>query len=451
MRIHKTVLLGLLTAACILGMESGSVAFHSGGVGACDGCHSMHNSSEGVSNVTGYAFMSGTGPYLLKASDQSGVCLNCHERAGDIGPTTFHVSTPSIELQPGVPPKQLSPGGDFGWLKKDYAWISSPTGSIQYSYGDRHGHNIVALDFLYQADATNTQAPGGLTVYPAANFACTSCHDPHGRYRRNFDGSITTTGRPIAGSGSFKSSRDPDTTLSVGSYRMLAGQGYLPKSLSASGALAFTYDPPAAVAPDKPNRSEAVTQTRVAYGAGMSEWCQNCHYNMHTPLYPGSANLLHPYGATAKLGIISLSTDSIYSKADNYNRYVKTGDLTGLINTSYLSLVPFEEGTTDYTVLKSHANTDGSWLVGPDKTNAQVTCLSCHRAHASGWDGIMRWNTKSDFIVYNGYYSPAANPEYAQGRTETEATQAYYGRPESPTFAPNEDSLCNKCHNGIYP
>jgi hypothetical protein len=409
----------------------------------------MHNSSQGSENVTGRVFMTGTGPYLLKANDQSGSCLNCHERVGDIGPTTYHVSTPSIDLQPGIPPKQLTPGGDFGWLKKDYGWMSSPTGSIMNSEGDRHGHNIVATNFLYLADKTNTQAPGGLSIYPSSSLACTSCHDPHGRYRRNFDGSITTTGRPIAGSGSFKSSPAPNSTVSVGAYRMLAGQGYLPKSLG--GALAFSYDPPAAVAPDKPNRSEAVTQTRVAYGAGMSEWCMNCHYNMHTPFYPGAENLLHPIGATAKLGIVSKSTDSIYSKADNYNRYVRTGELTGLVDTSYLSLVPFEEGTSDYTVLKSHANTDGSWLAGPDRTNAQVMCLTCHRAHASGWDGIMRWNTKTSFIAYNGAYAPIANPEYAQGRTEAEARQAYYDRPAFPTFALNQDSLCNKCHNGIYP
>jgi hypothetical protein len=408
----------------------------------------MHNSAEGLQNVTGSLPGLGAGPYLLKASDPSGTCLNCHERAGDIGPTSYHVSTPSVDLQPGAPPKQLTPGGDFGWLKKSYSWVSGPTGSSLTSDGDRHGHNIVARDFLYEADKTYTVAPGGISVYYASNFSCTSCHDPHGQYRRNFDGSITTTGRPIASSGSFKSSPDPNGTVSVGAYRLLAGRGYLPKSLT--GAAPFSYDPPVAVAPDRPNRSEAVTQTRVAYGSGMSEWCANCHFNMHTAYYPGTSNLLHPDGAAAKLGLVSLSTDS-YSKADNYNRYVTTGNLSGLADTSYLSLVPFEEGISDYGALKSHANTDGSWLVGPDKTNAQVMCLSCHRAHASGWDGIMRWNSKSDFIAYNGLYAPVANPEYAQGRTETEATQAYYGRPATPTFALNQDSLCNKCHVGVYP
>ncbi len=290
MRILRTVLPGLLSLALVLGLEGGSIAFHSGGVGECDGCHSMHNSSEGTPNVFQLQegatpppslrpFGLGTGPYLLRASDSSSACLNCHSRLGDIGPTTFHISTLPSDQPLGLPPKQLTPGGDFGWLLKDYLW-SSPSGSPMQSLGERHGHNIIAIDFSYSQDGTYSQAPGG--TYPSASLGCTSCHDPHGRYRRNFDGSITTTGRPISGSGSFKSSPSPDATVSVGAYRMLAGQGYQPASLS-GGALAFTFDPPAAVAPDKPNRSEAVTQTRVAYGAGMSEWCLNCHNNMHTP------------------------------------------------------------------------------------------------------------------------------------------------------------------------
>jgi hypothetical protein len=164
---------------------------------------------------------------------------------------------------------------------------------------------------------------------------------------------------------------------------------------------------------------------------------------MHTTVYPGNKNLLHPAGNSAKLGGV---------KADNYNIYVKTGDLSGLANTSYLSLVPFEEGTADYNALKTHARTDDSWLVGPDNTSAQVTCLTCHRAHASGWDGIMRWNADTDYIEFNGAYSQEGQPyqPYGQGRTEAEATRAYYDRPAT-KFAPAQDTLCNKCHIGVYP
>jgi hypothetical protein len=429
MKILSIVIRGLLTAALIIiGLESGSAAFHDGGVGLCVGCHSIHGTDT----------LSISGPSLLREQDASSTCLYCHQQPGDIGPNDYHVSTPFSELPQGRPPKQLTPGGDFGWLKKTFSWVPGPGLPPISSLGERHGHNIVAADFLYDADSTYSAAPGG--TYPSDGLSCISCHDPHGKYRRNFDGSISTTWSPIIGSGSFASSPAPNANKAVGVYRLLGGKGYLPKSLT--GGFAFVNDPPAAVAPDSYNRSEAATQTRVAYGAGMSEWCRNCHPDMHTTTWPGKTNLLHPAGNGAGLGAV---------KTANYNAYIKTGDLTGLVNTSYLSLVPFEEGTRDYATLKAHAKSDDSWLVGPD-TTAQVTCLTCHRAHASGWDGIMRWNAETIFIENNGSYAQEGQPEqpYGQGRTEAEALRAYYDMPAS-KFAPSQDTLCNKCHVGVYP
>ena len=429
----------MILVVSILGAENEAVAFHAGGVGPCDSCHSMHNSVEGQPVIKDLT--RGTHANLLIAQDTSSTCLNCHQQAGDAGPTTYHVSTPALEMPAGVPPKQLTPAGDFGWLNKTYSWlVSAMVPTAYYSYGERHGHNIVAADFLYDPDSTYTIAPGGF--YPADQLACTSCHDPHGRYRRTADGSIATTGTPISASGSFASSPAPDARTSVGAYRMLGGKGYQPKSLI--GNFGFVNDPPAAVAPNWPNRSEDTTQTRVAYGSGMSEWCQNCHANIHTSIYPGPSNLIHAAGNAAKLG---------QHYADNYNSYIKTGvTTTPDASSSYLSLVPFEEGTADYTVLKAHAKTDDTWLAGPDNMSSQVMCLSCHRAHASGWDGMTRWNTVTDYIVYNGQYAQEGQPyqPYGQGRTEIEATRAYYNRPAS-KFALNQDTLCNKCHIGVYP
>jgi hypothetical protein len=439
MKFLITALIGLLPLACIIGLESESSAFHSGGVGPCDGCHSVHNSHEGQPVVED--MLTGVHSNLLLEQDSSSTCLNCHQAAGDAGPTGFHVSTPAVELSGGLPPKQLTPGGDFGWLQKTYTWSPGASLPQEFSRGERHGHNITAQDYLYDADSTYFLSPGG--AYPADRFSCTSCHDPHGRYRRNADGSSTTTGKPIADSGSFVSSRNPDAATSVGAYRMLAGKNYQPKSLQ--GNHAFIYDPPAAVAPNWPNRSEDTTQTRVAYGSGMSEWCRNCHILMHTAGLPGPSNMVHAAGAAAKLG---------QHYADNYNSYIKTGVTltTPDDSASFLSLVPFEEGISDYSVLKSHAKIDDSYRAGPDSTYAQVMCLTCHRAHASGWDGAARWNTRTEFIVYNGFYSQEgqAYQPYGQGRTELEATRAYYNIPAS-TFALNQDTLCNKCHSGAYP
>ena len=378
---------------------------------------------------------------LLKSSDPSSTCLNCHEQTGDIGPTRHHVSTAQSDMPPGTPPKQLGPAGDFGWLKKTFTWVPSITGTLQMSPGDRHGHNIIANSFQYAADSTNSVAPEG--TYPAMSLTCISCHDPHGKYRRDSFGSIATSGTPIQGSGSYASSADPQPGSSVGVYRLLGGKNYQPKYLS--GNYEFINDPPAAVAPDIYNRAESGTQTRVAYGSNMSEWCQNCHTTMHTIISSGTSTVpqSHPVGSLAKFGS-TLST--------NYNMYVKTGVLTGNLTNSFLSLVPFEEGTSDYHTLKAHARSDNSYLNGPDSTSSQVMCLTCHRAHASAWDYATRWNTKSDYIVYNGFYSQdgQAFQPYGQGRTEMEAQKAYYDMQAS-RFALNQDTLCHKCHVGALP
>jgi hypothetical protein len=353
-------------------------------------------------------------------------------------PTGIHISTSRTDMPEGFPPVQLTPAGDFGWLKKNFTWTGS--GQVaQYSVGERHGHNIIAPDRDYFPDITNLQAPGG--VYPAASLTCVSCHDPHGTYRRNYGGSVSRQGKPIKGSGTYAGSPDPDSTLSVGVYRLLGGQNYQPKSLS--GNYGFINHPPAAVAPDLYNRSQAMTQTRVAYGSGMSEWCRNCHTNMHSVLFPGRTNMVHPSGNTDKIGM---------TKANYYNTYIKTGDLSGTAGASYLSLVPFEEGTSNYDLLKTYAKTDDSFLAGPDTLSSQVMCLTCHRAHASAWDGATRWNTRTEYIVYDGFYSQEgqAYQPYGQGRTEMEALRAYYDMGAG-RFAVNQDSLCNKCHGGVFP
>jgi hypothetical protein len=114
---------------------------------------------------------------------------------------------------------------------------------------------------------------------------------------------------------------------------------------------------------------------------------------------------------------------------------------------SYSSLVPFETGSTNYASLKQLvADTP---TAGPDAVGGTpaVMCLSCHRAHASGWDGATRWNTRTGNIVHNGAYSQEGEPyqPYGQGRSELEAAAAYYNTLVS-KFSTTEPGLCNKCH-----
>jgi hypothetical protein len=326
-------------------------------------------------------------------SDPGSSCLICHLNVREKRPNTYLVATADEDMPPGVPPAQLSPGGDFGWLKKSYQWGTGGGEGGGNSPGEGHGHNIVAIDYGFAPDPGRTTAPGG--SFPAARLTCISCHDPHGRYRRFADGSIGTGGTPIQASGSYDTSPDPSGDRAVGVYRLLGGKGYVSSLYDGSP---FTSDPPAAVSPENYNRPEDRGDTRVSYGKGMSEWCANCH----PALLGGSGGKkAHPAGNDIKFSA---------AVAANYNAYVASGNLTGNPSTSYSSMVPFEVGTADYALLKGTAASTGGQTAGPG-TSSNVMCLSCHRAHASGWDHAMRWNMKSEFLVFNGEYPGVEVPE----------------------------------------
>ena len=124
------------------------------------------------------------------------------------------------------------------------------------------------------------------------------------------------------------------------------------------------------------------------------------------------------------------------------------GDLTGSAATSFSSLVPFAENTGDIATLTAHAKNDDTYLNGPG-TSDKVVCLSCHRAHASGFPEALRWNMEGEFMVYNSQYpgtdTTPTVPQFARGRLGAETQAAYYDRPVT-KFASYQRVLCNKCH-----
>jgi predicted CXXCH cytochrome family protein len=419
MRGIKLGLIVLAAALLTLGLGGLAYAFHSGGVAECGGCHSMHKPNPDGNN-------------LLINSDASSTCLSCHQNAADTGPSSYHVSTDPSKLGAGLAPLQRSPGGDFGWLKKTYTFTVRSVTTTED--GATHGHNIVAGDFGYVVDPVNVTSPGG--TYASSDLSCVSCHDMHGQYRRRSDGTIGKDGGAIIASGSYATSTTPGYAeppaagTALGVYRLLAGAGY--KNAPFTGV-------PAAKAPNTYNRTEATTQTRVAYGHATTGghvawgiWCATCHADMHS-----SGNYVHPTDET-------FDDDTV----TNYQKYVKSGDMTGVAATSYTTLVPFIEGTADYAVLATHAKNDDTFLNGPS-SSSRVSCLSCHRAHASGWEYGLRWNMEGEFMVYNSLYpgtdTTPSVPQFARGRTGAETQAAYYDRPVG-KFAPYQRVLCNKCH-----
>lgn len=421
-RVRASLII-IAALALVAGLGGVAYAFHAGGVAECIGCHSMHSPAPG-------------GSYLLVGTDVSSTCLTCHQRDTDTGPTSYHISTAPGSLGAGQAPLQRTPGGDFGWLKKSYTF--TVRGSVETEDGQHHGHNIVATDFGFVEDSNNTTAPGGTFV--SAALACNSCHDPHGTYRRLSDNTIRrgatigTATAPIIGSGSYASTtltEPPGVGTAYGVYRLLGGAGY--EKAPFPGV-------PAAKVPSSYNRTEATTQTRTAYGrvttsghAGWGYWCGACHGAMHS-----DGNYVHP-----------VDEDLGSSIANLYNAYVKSGDMTGGASSSFTSLVPFVKANgTTYAQLATLAVNNDSQLGGPASTD-QVSCLSCHRAHASGWPYALRWNIEGEFMTYNSLYpgtdSTPTVPQFHRGRTAAETQAAYYDRPAS-KFASYQRVLCNKCH-----
>ena len=417
MKVARIILFTLLAALVAVGVSTISYAFHSGGVAECAGCHSMHSPAAG-------------GNSLLVGTDQSSTCLSCHQHAGDTGPSSYHVSTADADMPAGVAPLQRTPGGDFGWLKKAYSFLLR--GEAILDDGPNMGHDITAVDFGYTGRSNNLTAPGG--TFPTPSLGCTSCHDPHGRTRRLVGDTLATTGAPIKASGSYNGTgNEPDANGAVGVYRLLAGPGYI-----AQGAATFT-GAPAAKVPSTYNRTESATSTRVAYGANTSpghqtwgDWCATCHPSMHS-----SGNYVHP--VDQQLGT---------TVANNYNAYVKSGDMTGGAGaTAFTSLVPFASAATYGALATATTSTAGP------ASGDRVMCLSCHRAHASGFIDMLRWEQEYEFmtkviggaISYGGTDVAATDNALSRGRTNAEKVASYYDRPAT-QFATYQRVLCNKCH-----
>ena len=381
----KTSKMLALLAGMLL-ISGTAFAFHDGGVAHCDGCHSMHNSADNPRAG------SATADALMKGSDASSTCLNCHDGSG-----RYHISSAVGD--------NMNQGGDFFWVKPAATYVYWTGHSNGTSDADNHGHNVVAADFTMAADATNTTAPGGSMA--ANTLGCTSCHDPHGQVA----GGTAAGTAAISVSGSYGAA-DPTDGSIHGNYRILGDAGF--KNITAAAPVA---------------RANSYNGLSVDYGSGMSSWCLSCH-----PNFNDSTNM-HPVNVTVP---------------GEYNSYVATGNYTGDVTTAYDSLVPFETGETDGSLLKD-VSTGIENTAGVDGSS-QVMCLSCHRAHASAFDNALRWDAGTAFLAESGIFEEAAAtannttvlangaiPYYKDGAALDQAGMvAEYGEWQR--------SLCNKCH-----
>ena len=229
--------------------------------------------------------------------------------------------------------------------------------------------------------ASSPTVPGGGTGITVDKLSCNSCHDNHGKLRRLSTGAFATTGAPIINSGSYTNSVDPIAGQAVGSYRLLRGTG----SSAGDGGKTFGTIFNAVVAATY-NRAEGTNgPTTQSFGTGTSDWCATCHPDM---LSATSSKHTHP-------------TNQGLSAADAavYNSYMGSG-LTGA--SGFSSLVPFPM-TMRPTMPRSERLPTPA-LRRQASTTGRVMCLSCHRAHATGWNFMTRWNNDYEMIMMDGVW-----------------------------------------------
>jgi len=239
-----------------------------------------------------------------------------------------------------------------------------PDGTAVPIPGSDAGHNLRAPSFGLSTDSRHTHAPGG--NFPANRMQCTSCHDAHGNTN----------------------------------YRMLHGSGRIPGSQGFS----FMYDAPVAEGLPLTSGFETVNN-HVAYQSGMDNWCRNCHMQIHQAGAMKSGPFIHVTNQAMSLTVIT-----------QYNQYNGTADPTGgTSSASYIPEVAFEDP----------ANTINR-TIGPS-ISSKVTCMSCHRAHATSAPDAGRWDFNVDLLWNDGMASGS------------------YPIP-SPYPSPNQGPLCEKCH-----
>ncbi|MBU8871652.1 MAG: hypothetical protein KOO60_12370 [Gemmatimonadales bacterium] len=361
----KTLL--TLSLVMVVALCSGSaLAFHDGGVAYCAGCHTMHNSQDGVA-IDGLV----TNSNLLNENDATEACLRCHASYGQFADGNG-----------------WGAGGDFYWVTKTFTWESHGT---KTSTGDSHGHNVISPGRGLNPEATLARAPGGGSAgFQSAYMACTSCHDPHGNTNFRLLYGETT----IAGPG------EPDT----------------PRPNYDGGGFNFTEPAPLAAGNSRytnrtSSRGEPETDSaHTVYKSGMSEWCANCHTNFHDD---NATDFVHPV------------SEEMNGLAANYNAYVATSDFSGVAATSYSGLVPFEDVDVDLTTVDTE-----NYTAGPTSNDQVMclSCHRAHAtpfADATRWDMATDFLVDSHPAVAGE--DELGNPIFDGGATQSDIDNMYYG------------------------
>jgi len=347
------VLVGLTMNVCGVGVlpAAGAVS------GECSGCHTMHNSQAGATMKLDSTPTSGG----------SGECTDCHADTRNIllrmDCLGCHAQNPngSANVISGIPQIAHNAGTDLA------------AGNFRNVFvDDSYGHNVHGFGSAIATDGTLGNTPPG---YDSAFDPSTAGYDP-----AYSSGQIMCAGRNGCHGdrdqlGQYDALRgahhEDDTALQYGAGFTEGSQGSTVGTsyrflYKIRGAEDSDWEATTGTSDHNEYRGATFDSGRASQTwadiATMSQFCAECHGNFHSGA-----------GLTTSGPWIRHPSDAVLPNAAPYSSY-----------TSYSVLAPVAR----QTIADATTQASGSVTPGTDV----VFCLSCHRAHASPYSDLLRWD-----------------------------------------------------------
>lgn len=330
--------------------------------GACVNCHTMHNSQDGAAVI-------GSGPVealLNKAS-----CAACHTGTNDgldgnniMNGTGIPYVTDTGEPTYGT---NTLAGGSFYWVG---------TGSA-----DTKGHNVVGVTDQDSVSALGYTPPGWDEANYVANgqineggatwnnqLTCAGTFGCHGEHGGTVSSPVTEF--DAVGGAHHADDSTIDGSTVAKSYRFLFG-------IEGKEDVDWEYTN----ADNDHNQYMGSSDTKASNT--ISYLCAECHGKFHTAGNSNGENGVNPW--------LRHPTDLDMNTLDAGTEYKSYGGATN----AYVVQAPV--ASTDVSAVKA--------TVLQTAGDAIVTCLSCHRAHGSPNDDLLRWDY-ADMVAGGGSGAP---------------------------------------------
>lgn len=322
--------------------------------GRCDNCHTMHNSQNGTHMILLGVGESDTTP---KDTLLRGTCLGCHSDTTSNTTKALGTSTAPIVFNTGG--ATTDPGTSQSWSGATYNLAG---GNFYYTYGasaaiDAKGHDVDMVDAA-NTDTTLGNTPPGWNAADDESsvdyddtdrLTCAGSNGCHG------DRDLTGSYAGIKGAHHTNAGGNLNTATTIGnSFRFLKGvKGYEDTDWQQSASTS-----------DHNEYFGATSQGTLASTYTISALCRQCHGLFHSALGGPSPWTRHP------------TDEDVMGKGGEYAAY-NTDNTTG----TYSLHAP----VGDVGTLAGARSTVTA-------TDSPVICLSCHRAHGSPNDDILRWD-----------------------------------------------------------